>query len=106
MHSYRTLSGRRLDLRTLTAAERAALAEVRALHRTRPAWDDFANAWVPLARARVWGKKKVPVESTFYRVCQDLELRLGVAEGSIAAPDYRDRLAGLIEERFGSRYAF
>lgn len=36
----------------------------------------------------------------------DLEARLGIAQGKVAAPDYRDYLADLIEERFGSRYKF
>ena len=40
------------------------------------------------------------------RVCQDLEARLGIAQRKVAAPDYRDYLADLIEERFGSRYKF
>ena len=40
------------------------------------------------------------------RVCQDLEARLGIAQRKVAPPDYRDYLADLIEERFGSRYKF
>ncbi len=41
-----------------------------------------------------------------YRICQDLEARLGIAQGKVGAPDYRDYLADLIEERYGSRYRF
>lgn len=48
----------------------------------------------------------MPVDSALYRVGQDLELRLGVLSGEVAAPDYRDSLADLIAERFRSRYAF
>lgn len=104
---YRTLTGRRIDLASLTQPEREALAAVRALYRRRPTWDEFAQEWISIARSRAWsGEKKIPVKSTLYRVCQDLELRLGIAEGQIAAPDYRDRLADLIAERFESRYAF
>lgn len=40
------------------------------------------------------------------RICQDLEARLGIAQGKVAPPDYRDYLADLIEERYGSRYRF
>lgn len=40
------------------------------------------------------------------RICQDLEARLGIVQRKVAAPDYRDYLADLIEERFGSRYKF
>lgn len=107
METYRTLTGRRYDLGTLSVEERAALDEVRALYRRRPPWDQFARSWISIAREKAWGgAKKIPVGSTLYRICQDLELRLGIAEGRVAPPDYRDRIADLIEERFGSRYAF
>ena len=104
---YRTLTGRRVDLTSLTQPEREALATVRALYRRRPTWEAFAQEWITIARREAWSAEtKIPVKSTLYRVCQDLELRLGIAEGQIAAPDYRDRLADLIDERFESRYAF
>jgi transcriptional regulator with XRE-family HTH domain len=41
-----------------------------------------------------------------YRLCQDLEARLGISQGKVAPPDYRDYLADLIDERYGSRYKF
>jgi hypothetical protein len=41
-----------------------------------------------------------------YRICQDLEARLGIAQGKVAPPDYRDYLADLIDEKYGSRYRF
>ena len=46
------------------------------------------------------------MESPAYRICQDLEARLGIAQGKVAPPDYRDYLADLIEERYGSSYRF
>ncbi len=103
--TYRSLSGRRFDLDQLSAEEQAFLGEVFALYRQRPAWEDFRRDWLALGRARLW-KKKVAVGSAPYRICQDLAARLGIAEGKVAPPDYRDHLADLIEERFGSRYAF
>jgi hypothetical protein len=106
LNAYRLLSGRRLDLSALTAPERSVLDELVELYRRRPAWDAFARAWPALARERVWGHGKVPVGSVLYRVAQDLELRLGIAEKRVAPPDYRDCIADLIEERFASRYAF
>lgn len=106
MTSYRALSGRLYDLGALSEAEREALEEIRSLYAQRPSWDSFAQAWVQSARARAWKGSKVPVGSTLYRIGQDLELRLGVAEGRVARPDYRDMLADHIEGRFQSRYAF
>jgi transcriptional regulator with XRE-family HTH domain len=106
VESHRTLTGRTLDLRELPAKERDALSELHRLYDTRPGWADFARRWPQLLRERVWGRKKVPVGAPLYRVAQDLELRLGVAEGRIAPPDYRDHLADLIEEKFKTRAAF
>lgn len=37
-----------------------------------------------------------PEESVACRICQDVEARLGIAQGKVAAPDYRDYLADLI----------
>jgi hypothetical protein len=103
--NYKCLSGRRYDLDALGADERGFLESVFSLYRTRPAWDEFRSAWVRLGRERVWNNK-VAVGSAPYRICQDLAARLGIAEGKVAPLDYRDLLADLIEERFGSRYAF
>lgn len=44
--------------------------------------------------------------STLWRICQDLELRLGTRQGKVAFPDYRDFLLDIIESRYGSRYRF
>ncbi len=106
MNSHRTLTGRSLDLRGLDVRERQALAELVELYASRLTWAEFARRWPQLLRARVWGRRKVPVGTPLYRVAQDLELRLGVAEGRVAPPDYRDHLADLIEERFETRAAF
>lgn len=106
MTTYRTMTGRLFDLQALSEKERGALSEVEGAYEQRPSWTDFARTWPAVLRRRVWGRKKVPVGSPLYRVCQDMELRLGVAQGQVAPPDYRDHLADLIEEKFASRYAF
>ena len=105
MTRYRTLSGRRFDLSQLSSEEQAFVDEVFALYREQPPWERFKSQWVRLGRKRLW-KRKVDVGAPAYRICQDLATRLGVAEGKVAPPDYRDLLADLIEARFGSRYAF
>ncbi|MGE0711542.1 MAG: hypothetical protein AB7N76_30085 [Planctomycetota bacterium] len=105
MSVYRSLSGRRHDLDPLTPEERAFLDEIFAFYRQQPAWEEFHRRWVELGRARVW-QEKIAVGSTPYRICQDLTARIGIAEGKVSPPDYRDHLADLIEARFGSRSAF
>jgi len=100
-HSYETITGRRLDLGKMNEAETELLAAVLGEYEQQPEWSRFAAWWV--ARIRQGGLSS---QSLVYRVCQDLEARLGIAQGKVARPDYRDCLADLIEERFGSRYRF
>jgi transcriptional regulator with XRE-family HTH domain len=100
-NEYRTITGRTLDLSGLTGAERKLLRE--ALERVRKAggWNRFAAWWL-----KAFNESGLDDHSPVFRVCRDLEARLGIAEGKVARPDYRDYLADLIEERFGSRYRF
>ncbi|MGD2116233.1 MAG: hypothetical protein PVG07_14355 [Acidobacteriota bacterium] len=98
---YETLTGRRLDLERLDKAEVDFLAAVRREVETDPEWSRFAAWWSDRFR-----EARLPAGSAVYRVCQDLEARLGIAQGRVAWPDYRDCLADLIEERFGSRDRF
>ena len=98
---YRTITGRTLGLSSLTKPERAFLLDMYRDYEKGPSWSEFASLW-PIA----FGRSGLSRESVVYRVCQDLEARLGIAQGSVATPDYRDYLADLIEERYGSRYRF
>ena len=99
--TYRTITGRRLDLGDLSRAERDFLRSVQEQYEGAPEWSAFASWW--LSKLRQVG---LPTGSVPYRICQDLEARLGIAQGNVAPPDYRDYLADLIEERYGSRYRF
>lgn len=99
--TYRTITGRNLSLSRLTKDEKRFLAAVRKRYSRSVGWSKF-GAWWP---ATLLAAGLVP-SSTCYRICQDLEARLGIVEGKVAPPDYRDYLADLIEERYGSRYRF
>jgi len=98
---YQTTTGRALDLERLGEAERQFLKIVQTKYQKGPEWSDFAAWW-----AQSIQKANLPAKSIVYRVCEDLEARLGIAQGTLAHPDYRDYLADAIEERFGSRYRF
>jgi transcriptional regulator with XRE-family HTH domain len=98
---YETITGRRIDLARLNGEEKRFLLSVRKKFKARPGWSVFANWWIGELRRAGLSEK-----STGYRICQDLEARLGIVEGKVGAPDYRDYLADLIEERYGSRYRF
>ncbi|HVT60532.1 MAG TPA: hypothetical protein VHR45_19320 [Thermoanaerobaculia bacterium] len=100
-HTYQTITGRTLDLGGLHEKERAFLAGVQPRYSEGPEWSAFEAWW-----AEEFRRSGLPAKSIAYRICQDLEARLGIAQGKVAPPDYRDYLADLIEERYGSRYRF
>jgi hypothetical protein len=99
--TYRMITGRTLDLANLTEQERQFIAAVLGSYTKGMEWSEFAGFWL-----REFEKRGISTGGLAYRICQDLEARLGIAQGKVAPPDYRDYLADLIEERYGSRYQF
>lgn len=104
---YETITGRQVDTSRLAPRERAALLTLQGLFATAPASDEFASAWTRkvlplLSKVAAADRPGHPL----YVIAQDLELRLGIAQGTVAPPDYRDYIVDRIEERFGSRYRF
>lgn len=98
---FQTITGRKLQLADVSQLERKFLSAVREQYEKEPEWSQFATWWMSELNRVGLGS-----ESIVYRVCQDLEARLGIVQGKVARPDYHDYLADLIEERFGSRYRF
>jgi transcriptional regulator with XRE-family HTH domain len=98
---YETITGRRIALAKLTSAEKAFLARLAQRYKSRPEWTRFAAWWNAEFNA-----SGLATTSVAYRVGQDLEARLGIHQGKVSAPDYRDFLADLIDTRFGSRQQF
>lgn len=103
---YETLTGGSIDLSELTPKGREAFQRAFAEFQENPPWDAFSAAWI----RRVEGVLRLPaaerVAHPLYRACQDLEMRLGISQGQVAPPDYRDYIVDRIEEKFGSRYKF
>jgi hypothetical protein len=99
--TYRTITGREISLVELSPAEKHLLARVREKYETAPTWIGFASWWL-----EEFQRSGLPITSVACRISDDLEGRLGIAEGRVAKPDYRDYLLDLIEEKYGSRYEF
>lgn len=97
---YTSMTGRKYDLLALNGHERMKLSNAMDRFVAKPSWDVFAR--------EMWRAEgaNLPVGCALYRILQDLEMRLGISEGRIAAPDYRDIVSDLIEERFDTRDAF
>jgi hypothetical protein len=98
---YRTITGGRIVLSKLTKAEKKFLAQVGEKYKAGPEWTRFAAWWYG-----EFARSSLRTESPAYRICQDLEARLGIDQRKVSPPDYRDYLADLIDTQFGSRQEF
>jgi hypothetical protein len=98
---YLTITGRRVTVAKLSRTEKEFLSRVQQKYHARLDWTRFA-AWWNVEFTRTGLDTNSPV----YRICQDLEARLGIQEGAVSPPDYRDFLADLIDSKFGSRQQF
>lgn len=98
---FHTITGRPIHLTSLTQADKDFLARILGWYRNNPDWTEFSARWT-----KAFQESGLSPDSPAYRICQDLEARLGIAQGRVASPDYRDYLADLIESRYGSRYKF
>src|SRR3989304_6386335 len=95
---HRTITGRTIDLKKLTRKERPFIARVLGFYKDSVEWSRFAALWI-----REFEKRGLEANGLAYRICQDMEARLGIAQGKVAPPDYRDYLAGLIEGTYRPR---
>ena len=84
---YQTISGHRIALSNLSKAEGSFLGVVAKKFNSRLEWTRFAAWW----NAEFNGTG-LSTTSVVYRVCQDLEARLGISQGKVSPPDYRDYL--------------
>ncbi len=98
---YHTITGRKFDLNNLDKKEKRFLSLVLQKYHSKPEWSEFASWWL-----RQFDGSKLDDTSPLYRICQDLEARLGIAQEKVSLPDLLDYLADLIEEKYGSRYKF
>jgi hypothetical protein len=98
---YQTITGGRILLSKLSDVEYGFLLLVAKKYNSRQEWTRFAAWWN--AEFNATG---LSTSSVVYRICQDLEARLGINQGKVSPPDYRDFLAELIDTQFGSRQEF
>jgi hypothetical protein len=106
---YVDLDGKAISLAGLDAEEKRLVARLRRRAQTHPDWCDFGNYWTRVIGefygARGMSRKR-QTKTVPFEIAQDLGGRLGIAQGLIRPPDYRDDLEELIEEHFPSRRAF
>ena len=98
---YLTITGGQIPLSGLSEPEFGFLEIVAKKYGPKQDWTRFAAWWNAKFNA-----SGLPTTSVVYRVCQDLEARLGINQGKVSPPDYRDSLAELIDAGFSSRVNF
>jgi hypothetical protein len=98
---YQTITGRRISMEKVTDTEYSFLQKIAKKYTPKQDWTRFAAWWNAEFNA-----SHLSASSFVYRICQDLESRLGINQGKVLPPDYRDFLAELIDAQFGSRQEF
>jgi hypothetical protein len=98
---YQTITGLRIPLSKLSVMEHSFLELVAKKYGPKLDWTRFAAWWYAEFKAAGLNSS-----SAVYRICQDLEARLGIKQGKVSPPDYRDYLVDLIDTQFGSRQEF
>jgi transcriptional regulator with XRE-family HTH domain len=99
--AFQTITGGCITLSKLNKTEKKFLALVGRKYKSGPEWTRFAAWWYG-----EFVRTGLNASSAAYRICQDLEARLGIEQGKVSPPDYRDYLADMIESQFGSRQEF
>ena len=106
MKLYTTLSNGKYDLDTLDNSHKDFIEKIIHYYKRNPNWNNFANYWHKEGQ-KIWKNKnrKEVVKLPIFKICQDLESRLGIKQGYVRQADYRDELLKIIEE-YQSRYQF
>jgi len=104
---YETLENVKYDLDALTEKEIKFLKEVMDFYTKKPNWNVFSNFWMGEGQT-LWAAmpRKDVIDLPIFNICLDLEMRLGIEQGYTRPPDYRDKLQGIIDDKFQSRYQF
>ncbi|MEX0717337.1 MAG: helix-turn-helix transcriptional regulator [Planctomycetaceae bacterium] len=109
LNYYVDLHGGELPIAELDHEEHAVLERIQARAAENPDWAEFTNYWTAEIAAlyeRRGVSRAESADSPLYRIAEDLDSRLAIAQGLARAPDYRDELQKLIRERFKSQRAF
>lgn len=104
---YETIENEKIDIKALSEKEYEFLKKVKKYYSKKPDWNVFSNYWLKEGQ-KIWGgtSKREATILPIFRICQDLEVRLGIEQGKTRLPNYRDILAALIDKEFDSHYQF
>jgi len=104
---YETLEHQTFDLGKLPAKQKKFLEEVKTYFEKNPSWCEFGSFWFNQLSSVFKNVKKEDIpDLPVFKICQDMESRLGVKQRYARLTDYRDILAKIISEVYKSRYLF
>lgn len=98
---YSLITGCNIAVINLSVDQLEFLAKIVKKYNSKQDWTRFSAWWN--AEFRSAG---ISPDSVVWRICQDLEARLGIEQGKVSPPDYRDYLSDLIDIHFKSRQEF
>ncbi len=93
----------------LTAAERRLIDNCTRFAATKPERGAYTNFWIRKAERLLTDQgldRRQMIQSTLWRVIQDIGARLHIESGLARAPDYHDELEQIVHERFATRRQF
>ncbi|HEY3243162.1 MAG TPA: helix-turn-helix domain-containing protein [Phycisphaerae bacterium] len=107
MLSYETIHGKRVPLDQLDAEEQRTFDRLYRYALGNPDWNEFCNRlWREVQKCylpRGLSPRQI-TRRLLYQVAQDMESRLGIAQGRVRESEYRDELASLIQQAGLTRY--
>ncbi len=108
-NTYTDLRGRQYFFADLDGDEKKLIARLKRRIKTHGDWYDYENYWIKTVGdfylKRGLSRKEV-TETALWKIAQDLGSRIGIEQGLMRVPDYRDELEALIREKFKTRREF
>lgn len=81
---YKTLKHERFDINNLSKEHLRFYEEVKEYYEKDPNWNEFGNFWIGKINFILGEvKRDEAIEIPIFRICQDMESRLGIKQGYI-----------------------
>ena len=109
MKIYIDLKGTAYGVAGLALDERNLIARLKERADQCDDYAQFRNYWLAEVERFYSAQglsRRETLETVGYRIGQDLGSRLGIAEGKMRRPDYRDELEVLVQKNFRTRKEF
>ncbi|MCK5606363.1 hypothetical protein KAR91_30965 [Candidatus Pacearchaeota archaeon] len=87
INEYKTIYGRKYDIDSFPDKHKKYYERIKTFLKTKPSWNEFSNFWrFDMLRYLDGYTRKKLVELPIYKICGDLEGRIGIAQGCVRKP--------------------